>query len=118
MNIQKSGLALLAAMTLATAPMLPALAEMQPQPVQLAQTTIERERDILPDSTPNGGDVVIKERDGLTTREIEIDEDTGAIDENDTEYAGFSLMTWIVLGLVALAVIGYFMSRRHRAPVV
>lgn len=114
MKVKQTGLALMAALTVSFAGSTALAAENIDAPFTLAQTTtIERERDILPDNTPEGGDVEIKTRDGLTTTELEIDED-GTVDDNDTEYAGFSLMTWVLFGLVALALVGFFMSRRGR----
>lgn len=119
MKIKQTGLALMAALTVSFAGSTALAADGDVNtPYTLAQTTtIERERDILPDNTPEGGDVEIKTHDGLTTTETEIDED-GTVDDNDTEYAGFSLMTWVLFGLVALALVGFFMSRRGRVPSV
>lgn len=115
MKAKSTYLALLAALSVGFAAPAMALDNPLQQPYRIAQTTeVEREREFLPDSTPGRSDVEIEQRDGMVTNEMEIDED-GTVDENDREVAGFSIATWIVLGLIALAVAAYFMSRRRGA---
>ncbi|MEZ0374685.1 MAG: hypothetical protein ACAI44_36700 [Candidatus Sericytochromatia bacterium] len=110
MSAKQTVLALLAGATLAFA----APHAFTLPPAQ-AETTINREPDWFPDKTPGRGDVVIHERNGLLGKRTEVHPD-GSVDANDTEFAGFSLATWIVLGLVVLTIGVVVIANKRREP--
>lgn len=80
-----------------------------PESYRLSETTLEREPGWIPDSTPGREDVIIKQRDGLSTHRTEIDAD-GHVDSNDNDFAGFSLATWILLSLILLAIVAMIVA--------